>query len=68
MKIRELRRKSNKELQQSLIESRNKLRELRFNLAGGKVKNIREIRQTKRHIARISTSLKENYAKEQKNN
>ncbi len=59
MKIRELRRKSNKELQQTLIELRDKSRELRFNLAGGKVKNIKEIRQTKRDIARISTLLKE---------
>lgn len=63
MKIKELRRKSNKELQQTLIGLRDKLRELRFNLAGGKVKNIKEIRQTKRDIARISTILKE-YAKQ----
>ena len=68
MKIRELRRKSNKELQQILIDLRDKLRELRFNLAGGKVKNIRETRQTKREIARILTILKENYAKEKENN
>jgi large subunit ribosomal protein L29 len=59
MKIRELRRKSNKELQQTLVSLRDKLRELRFNLAGGKVKNIKEIRGTKRDIARISTLLKE---------
>lgn len=60
MKIRELRRKSIKELQRTLIGLRDKLRELRFNLAGGKVKNIKEIRQTKRDIARILTILKEN--------
>ncbi len=59
MKIRELRRKSTKELQQTLIELRDKLRELRFNLAGGKVKNIKEIRGTKRDIAKILTLLKE---------
>ncbi len=65
MKIRELRRKSNKELQQTLMNLRDKLRELRFNLAGGKVKNIKEIRETKRDIARISTLLKENQIREQ---
>ena len=59
MKIRELRRKSNKELQQTLVSLRDKLRELRFNLAGGKVKNIKEIRGTKRDIAKILTLLKE---------
>lgn len=68
MKIRELRRKSIKELQQALVELRDKLRELRFNLAGGKVKNIKEIRQTKRVIARISTILKEHEAKKPEKN
>lgn len=59
MKLREIRQKTDKELRESLISLRDKLRELRFNLAGGKVKNIREIRQTKRDIARISTISKE---------
>ena len=63
MKIRELRRKPTKELQETLINLRDKLRELRFNLAGGKVKNIKEIRQTKRDIARILTLLKEHETK-----
>ena len=66
MKIRELRRKSKKELQETLIGLRDKLRELRFNLAGGKVKNIKEIRQTKRDIARILTLLKEQHEKNNK--
>lgn len=60
MKIRELRKKSEKELQEILINLRNKLRELRFNLAGGKVKNIKEIHQTKKDIARVLTLLKAN--------
>jgi len=59
MKIRELRQKSNKELKESLANLKDKLRELRFNLAGGKVKNIKEIHQTKKTIARILTLLKE---------
>lgn len=66
MKIRELRRKSIKELEQNLNNLREKLRELRFNLAGGKVKNLKEIRQTKSDIAKILTILKEEQD-EQKN-
>ena len=65
-KIRELRLKPEKELKETLLNFRDKLRELRFNLAGGKVKNIREIRQTKRDIARILTILKE-YGRGQEN-
>ncbi len=59
MKLREIRQKTDKELREFLINLRDKLCELRFNLAGGKVKNIREIKQTKRDIARILTISKE---------
>lgn len=62
MKIRELRQKSEKELQETLIGLRDKLRESRFNLAGGKVKNIKEIHQTKKDIARTLTLLNEKQA------
>ena len=60
MKIKELKRKSKKELKQSIDGLRDKLRKLRFNLVGGKVKNIREIRETKKDIAKTLTLLKEN--------
>ena len=59
MKIKELRLKSKKELQDTLVKLRDKLRELRFNLAGGKVKNIKEVHQTKKDIARILSLLNE---------
>ena len=59
MKIRELKLKTKKELRENLINLRDKLRELRFNLAGGKVKNIREVHQTKKDIARIMTLLEQ---------
>lgn len=59
MKIRELRQKPDRELKENLVILKDKLRELRFNLAGGKVKNIREVHQTKKTIARILTLLKE---------
>lgn len=58
-KSKELRLKSEEELNQLLSESQKKLRELRFNLASGKVKNIRTIRVLKKDIARILTILGE---------
>jgi ribosomal protein L29 len=60
MKIKEIRQKTNKELKDNLVAFREKLRELRFNLASGKVKNIREVHQTKKDIAKILTIIKEN--------
>ncbi|OGZ32918.1 MAG: 50S ribosomal protein L29 [Candidatus Portnoybacteria bacterium RBG_13_40_8] len=59
MKIRELRQRPRKELKENLVSLKDKLRELRFNLAGGKVKNIKEVHQTKKTIARILTLIKE---------
>ena len=57
MKARELRQKSKSELQKLLQEDREKLRQLRFDLTSGKVKNVREIRKIKKEIARILTLL-----------
>lgn len=58
MKIRELQQRSKDELNKLLWEKRNRLLSLRFDLAGGRVKNIREIRGTKKDVARILTLLK----------
>lgn len=60
MKIKELKQKTDKELKELLIHFKDNLRELRFNLAGGKVKNINEIHRIRRDIARILTLIKEN--------
>jgi len=59
MKINELRQKTKEDLKKNLEEKREKLRQFRFNLESGKVKNVREIRETKKDIARILTTLKE---------
>ncbi len=59
MKASEIRQKSKKELHRLLFEKREKLRELRFNLASGKIKNVREIREIKKDIARILTIMKQ---------
>ena len=59
MKARELRKKSETELQKILRQKREKLQKLRFDLTAGKLKNFQEIKQTKRDIARILTVLNE---------
>jgi len=55
MKIAEIRKKSKIELNDMLQSLRSKLRALRFDLASGKIKNVREIRKIKKDIARILT-------------
>ena len=61
MKLKELRQKSKAELKKMLEGNREKLRQLRFGLAAGKVKNVKEIRGIKKQIAQILTIIK-NYA------
>ncbi|MDO8474386.1 MAG: 50S ribosomal protein L29 [bacterium] len=55
MNIAELRQKSKGELQEFLQGQKETLRQLRFDLAAGKVKNVRQIRQLKKTIAQILT-------------
>jgi large subunit ribosomal protein L29 len=59
MKIKELQQKSKSELQKFLADSREKLRQLRFDLSAGKVKNVREVRKIKKDIAKVLTLLKQ---------
>ncbi len=49
--------RSESELQKELLEEREKLAKLRFDLAAGKVKNIREIRHLKKNIAQLLSLL-----------
>ncbi|MBI2644112.1 MAG: 50S ribosomal protein L29 [Candidatus Wildermuthbacteria bacterium] len=58
METAELQKKSKQELSQLLKEQRAKLQQLRFDLAAGKVKNIKEIRAIRKTIARIYTLAK----------
>ena len=55
--VKELSRLSKENLQKMLHEKRENLRIFRFDLAGGKVKDVRAIRETSRNIARIMTLL-----------
>jgi large subunit ribosomal protein L29 len=66
MKIKELGQKTEKELRDLLIESRQKLGQLKFDLSSKKLKNVREIRELKKDIARILTILKDRHVKEEK--
>jgi large subunit ribosomal protein L29 len=59
MKAAEVRQKTKEDLSKSIKDMREKLRSLRFDLAAGKVKNVREIRQIRKDIARTLTILKE---------
>ena len=59
MKIIELRQKTDSELTKLLQDNREQLRQLRFDLSSGKVKNVREIRKIKKGIARILTLVKQ---------
>lgn len=57
MEYKELKTKSENELQKLLAESRDKLRDLRFKDANKQLKNVREIRKVREMIARIMTLL-----------
>jgi len=59
MTIKELRLKTDAELNNLLTASREKLRELRFKDANKQIKNVREIRERRKTIARILTVLRE---------
>ena len=58
MDIKEIKLKEIGELQHLLLESRKKLDELLFKARQKQLKNIREIREVKKDIARILTVLK----------
>ena len=57
MKVNEIRKKSKKELENELKNLKEKLSGLSFKLAINKLKNVREIRNIKKDIARILTIL-----------
>ena len=55
--LQQFKNKSLQELQKDLSGFYEKLRKLKFDLAQGKVKNIKEIKSTKKIIARIMTLI-----------
>ncbi|MGB7957676.1 MAG: 50S ribosomal protein L29 [Minisyncoccia bacterium] len=57
--IQDLKVKSDAELSRLIKDDSEKLRALRFDLAAGKVKNVKALHDTKRAIARAQTFLHE---------
>ena len=57
MENTELKNKDVKELKKLLNEKKEHLSQMRFDLVSGKVKNVSDIRNTRKDIARISTMI-----------
>lgn len=57
--LKDVRSKSLADLHKKLKEEREKLQRLNFDLAIGKVANVREVRLTKKNISQILTIIKE---------
>jgi len=62
MKWKDLKGKTDKELTSLLIQERENLRKMRFQITAGQLTNTSQVKKTKRIIARILTLLKEKHA------
>lgn len=54
-----MKNKSGAELERIVGEDTERLRALRFDLAAGKVKNVAELREVRKQIARAKTFIRE---------
>ena len=61
MKTVELRKRDPKELQKSAMDLTKKLSDLRFKFSANQLKNVKEIHNTKKEIARILTIINEKH-------
>lgn len=57
MKVKELLKKSDKDLRNLLCDEREKVRELRFKISGGQYKDVKEMGRRKKDIARVLTVI-----------
>jgi ribosomal protein L29 len=55
--VQELKNRTARELRKMVADDVDRLRALRFDLAAGKVKNVAELRETRKRIARAKTFL-----------
>jgi len=67
MKADELRKIDKKELEKSAKDLSKKLSDLRFKFSANQLKNVKEMHNTKKEIARILTVIKELDLKKQPN-
>ncbi|MDD4761808.1 MAG: 50S ribosomal protein L29 [Candidatus Pacebacteria bacterium] len=56
--LEEILNKSEADLLKSVSDKKESLRSLKFDLVAGKIKNVKEIKNIKKEIARILTILK----------
>lgn len=59
MKAIELRKRDKKELGKMVQDLRKKLSDFRFKFSSGKLKNVKEMNNSKKEMARILTIIKE---------
>ena len=57
MKAADLRKKDKKELEKMVLELRKKMNDLRFKFSSNQLKNVKEINNSKKEVARILTIL-----------
>ncbi len=57
--IQEMKNRTVAELERTVADATERLRALRFDLAAGKVKNVAELHETRKRIARAKTFLRE---------
>lgn len=60
METSDLKNKNEKDLQELLAQKRDLLRELRFKVSEKQLKDVRQIREIKKDIARVLTFLRAN--------
>ena len=60
MKTEELRNKDKSELEKLVYDLRKKLSDVRFNFSSTQLKNVKEISNMKKEIARLLTIIREN--------
>lgn len=60
----EISKKNDKDLQKMLSEKKEAARKFRFGVAGSSIKDVKELRNTKKEIAQILTELRAREIKE----
>ena len=63
IKIREIKEKTTEDLLRILPDIEKQLSEVRFGLAAGRIKNVKEAGLLRRTVARIKTVVHERYGK-----
>ncbi len=65
MKLKSMRTKSNKELEKELAKDREKLANLRKDIQVKDMKEVSQIKKTRKDIARLETLIRENEINEE---